>query len=603
MTRESESLSAPDLSLPVLRRSYLEGALHPRAVLSQVLARAHELNAGYRAFICLLDEAQLEPYLAALDGVDPAGLPLYGVPFAIKDNIDLAGVPTTAACPAFSYVPAQSATVVQQLIDLGAVPTGKTNLDQFATGLNGMRSPFGECPNSVLPDYPAGGSSSGSALAVALHLASFALGTDTAGSGRVPAALNGLIGTKPTRGLVSTRGLVPCCPSLDCVSLMTRDAREAMELLSLCGRFDPQDPYARRNPGWNQRRRAAPLAPFQFGVPREADLDWLGCDQGAQLFAAAIQRLEALGGTAVALDFSAFFSAARVLYEAPGVAERVAAYGHMLDHPGALLSVIREILRPGTEVSAVERVRAAQHLQRLKQQCDQTMRQVGLAVMPTIPRAFTSAEIRAEPIQRNSDLGRYTNFMNPLDYAAVAVPAGTLRNGLPWGITLFGRAFTDHYLLAVADQFVRGALDAGTGPGIRAPDRTRIVVCGAHMNGLPLNYQLVERGGRLLRATQTAQGHRLYALPGGPPFRPALVRDASGRSIEVEVWELDSAEIGSLLDGIGAPLGLGKLELADGSIENAFICEHGALAQATDITHFGGWRAYQAVPGRPPDAT
>ena len=585
------------LSLSTLRAAYRAGTRTPRAVLTQLQQRARELASEYPAYIHLLTDEQLEPYLFALEARDPASLPLYGIPFAIKDNIDLAGVPTTAACPAYAYTPDRSAHVVSRLIELGAVPTGKTNLDQFATGLNGLRSPYGECRNSVLKGYPSGGSSSGSALAVALGLASFSLGTDTAGSGRVPAALNGLVGCKPTRGIVSIDGVVPCCPSLDCVSLFSHSPRDTAELLALCARFDEKHAASRRNPAWNAAVPVGALTAFRFGVPRSRDLVWLGCDEGPERFAQARARLESMGGTAVELDFQPFLSAARMLYEPAGAAERCAAFGQMLEQEDAVLPVIRAVVSEGAKASAVERVRAAQTLAALKQQCDSMLAEVDLVLSPTIPRAFTVDEIHAEPIRRNSELGTYTNFMNLLDYAAVAVPAGALRNGLPWGMTLFGRAFTDQYLLAVADRFMTAASPVSLparGRELIPGDRIRVVVCGAHLQGLALNHQLLDRGAALVRATTTAPCYRLHALPGGPPLRPALVRDASGRCIDVEIWEMPSIELGSFLNGIGAPLGLGKVEIVDGSYENAFICEHGALTQARDITDFGSWRAYIA---------
>ena len=588
-----------DLSLASLRAAYLQNRFTPRELLESLQRRARALDDEFHLYISLLDNDQLEPYLAALDGKAPASLPLYGIPFAIKDNIDLAGVPTTAACPDYAYTPERSAAVLQRLIDLGAIPTGKTNLDQFATGLNGLRSPYGECRNSALPDYPSGGSSSGSALAVSLGVASFALGTDTAGSGRVPAALNGLIGCKPSRGLLSLDGVVPCCRSLDCLSLFTANARDSAELLALATSFDEHDSESRRNPAWNAAPAVGAPRAFRFGVPRRQDRVWLGCEESPALFDAACAAMEALGGRAVEVDFSPFLQAARMLYEPAGAAERYAAFGGFIERkPQAVLSVIREIVAVGAHASAVDRVLASHHLRALKQSADRAMESVDVMLSPTLPRAFTRAQIHAEPILRNSELGTYTNFMNLLDYAAVAVPAGRMRNDLPWGVTLFGRVFNDQYLLALAQalqdraaQAADGVAASGTlGPG----DRLRIVVCGAHLAGLPLNHQLLGRGARLIEATRTASGYRLHALPGGPPYRPALVRDASGRAIEVEVWELPSAEIGSFLAGIGAPLGLGKLQLADGRWESGFICEHGVLESAIDITEFGGWRAYLA---------
>lgn len=589
------------LSLPDLAVAYRGRRLSPRELVACLQQRARQLNAHYRVYIEMLDDAQLEPFLQRLDDADPASLPLYGVPFAIKDNLDLASVATTAACPAYRRVAERSAPLVQTLIDLGAVPLGKTNLDQFATGLSGLRSPYGSCPNSRVEGYPSGGSSSGSALAVALGLASFALGTDTAGSGRVPAALNGLVGVKPTRGLLSTRGLVPCCPGLDCISLFARDADDAATLLGLCIGYDAEDPCSRHNPAWNAAVARGRPAPFSFGLPREQDLDWLGCSEGADLFAQAVAGLQALGGEPVELDFRPFFEAARLLYAPAGVAQRYASFGAWLERsPDAVLPVIREVVGPGAAVSAAERLQAETRLAVLKRTCDQALGRVDVVLTPTLPRAYTTDELLAEPILRNSQLGIYTNFMNLLDYAAVALPAGNQANGLPWGVTLFGPAFSDHYLLALARQYrlPPAAAPTPSKAGLRRGDRIRVVVGGAHLDGLALNHQLRTRRAWLAETTTTASAYRLYALAGGPPYRPALVRDASGRCIEVEVWELPSTELGSFLAGIGAPLGLGKVELADGRYENGFICEHGALANAREITEFGGWRAYLAATAR-----
>ena len=591
--RSVDTASAADLSIASLRSAYRNGALTPRGLLHELLARARALNERYHLYIHLLDEAELEPYLAALETRDPASLPLYGIPFAIKDNIDLAGCPTTAACPAYAYTPEHSASVVQRLIELGAVPTGKTNLDQFATGLNGQRSPYGGCPNPWHADYPSGGSSSGSSIAVSLGLASFSLGTDTAGSGRVPAALNGLVGCKPTRGLLSIEGVVPCCRSLDCVSIFAMQATEAAELLALAAQHHPEQPWSRHNPAWNARPINGAPAPFRFGVPQADQLEWLGCSESPQLFDQAKQRLETLGGQAVEVDFQPFLDAATLLYAPAGTAERQAAFGDFVAaHPQDVLPVIQEVLAVGAQASAVDRVRSDQRLTELKRVCDRTLEALDLMLIPTIPRAWTIAQIHAEPVLRNSELGLYTNFVNLLDYAAIAVPAGALSNGLPWGVTLLGRAFTDQYLLGLAAAFQQPQAIAGSA---RPGDRLRLVVCGAHLQGLPLNHQLIERGGRFVQATQTAPNYRLYALPGGPPQRPALVRAADGVAIEVEVWEVLSTEVGSLLSAIGAPLGLGKVLLADGTLETSFICEHGALSGAEDISIHGGWRAWLAA--------
>ena len=590
-----------DLRLDALRAAYLDGRTTPRQLIAALHAQAEALNPEYRLFIHLLSAEELEPYLDALDGQDPAALPLYGVPFAIKDNIDLAGIPTTAACPAFAFVPEHSATVVAQLIALGAVPLGKTNLDQFATGLNGTRSPYGECRNSVHPDYPSGGSSSGSSLAVALGLASFALGTDTAGSGRVPAALNNLVGLKASKGLISTAGVVPACRTLDCVTFFTATAREASQLLALTARLDPHDQYSRANPLWNDASAFGAPRPFRFGVPQQ--LEFLGCPESPALFAATIEQLKAIGGEPVAIDFAPFLEAARLLYEGPWVAERYSVAGDLIAaQPEAVLPVIRAVLHKAPDASAVDAFRAQYRLQALKAICDRIMAEVDCVLTPAYPRPVTLAELHAEPVARNSELGWYTNFMNMLDYAAVAVPAGFMANGLPWGVTLFGRVFTDQYLLGLADALQRQTglpLAGGRVMDLPAPtaaarsDKARLVVCGAHLDGLALNWQLRQRGGRLLEATRSAPAYRLYALAGGPPLRPGMLRVAEGgAAIAVEVWELPSAELGSFLTGIPAPLGLGKVELEDGRWETGFICDAYGLAGAEDITAFGGWRAW-----------
>ncbi|GJH19964.1 allophanate hydrolase [Caballeronia novacaledonica] len=590
-----------DLRLPALRAAYREGRTTPRALIGALRTRAADLNADYRLFIHLLNDDEIEPYLAALDARDIDSLPLYGVPFAIKDNIDLARVPTTAACPAFAYTPEQSATLVAQLIALGAVPIGKTNLDQFATGLNGTRSPYGKCRNSVLADYPSGGSSAGSSLAVALGVASFALGTDTAGSGRVPAALNNLVGTKGTKGLLSTAGVVPACRTLDCVTYFTASASEASTLLALTAAHDPADAYSRANPQWNDGAAFGKVARFRFGVPRQ--LEFAGCDESPALFANARAALEALGGEAIDIDFTPFLEAARLLYEGPWVAERYSVAGALMEsQPDAVLPVIRDVLAKAPGATAVDAFRAQYKLQALKQRCDAVLADLDCVLTPSIPRAVTLAELERDPIGANSLLGHYTNFMNLLDYAAIATPAGFMRNGLPWGVTLFGRAFTDQYLLSVADALHRkldvplvgrARQDADAPAQAARDDTMKLVVCGAHLAGLPLNGQLTARGARLVEATSSAPRYRLYALAGGAVQRPGMTRDeANGAAIAVEVWTLPSAEVGSFLAGIPAPLALGKVELADGRWETGFVCEAHALEGAVDITRYGGWRAW-----------
>ncbi len=589
---------ALNLSISRLRAAYLAGELTPTQLLSDIRTRLPEGDPDH-VWIHVLSEAELQPYLDALQGADPGELPLYGIPFAIKDNIDLAGISTTAACPEYAYVPERSAFVVQQLIDAGAIPVGKTNLDQFATGLVGSRSPYGATRNAFDPDYISGGSSGGSAVAVAQGLVSFSLGTDTAGSGRVPAAFNNLVGIKPTRGLLSASGVVPACRTLDTISLFALDMADAQAALAVAAVFDAADAYARPavvGPAAQDR--------FRFGVPEQ--LEFFGDRQAERLFGASVARLEGLGGEAVSIDFAPFMAAARLLYEGPWVAERYAAIQDFIEaQPEALFPVTRQIIEPGIRASAVAAFQAQYKLADYKRICDELLDGLDFVLTPTAPTLYTQAEVAAEPILLNSRLGTYTNFMNLLDYAAVAVPAGFGDDGLPHGVTLFGPAFADGALAGYGDRLQRalGLPLGATGHTLTATQEMahipaaepmmRLVVCGAHLSGLPLNHQLTERGGRLLRATESAPAYRLYALPGGPPRRPGMIRvGEGGAAIAVEIWELPERQLGGFLAGIPAPLGLGQVELADGSWETGFICEGLAAEGAEDITGLGGWRAY-----------
>ncbi|WP_122856501.1 allophanate hydrolase, partial [Pseudomonas viridiflava] len=387
----------------------------------------------------------------------------------------------------------------------------------------------------------------------------------------------------------------------DCVLLFTATAREARQLLSLVARLDPRDEYSRRNPAWNDATAFGAPRPFRFGVPRAEDLEFFGCIQGPLLFSDAIDHLTALGGEAVTIDLSPFLEAASLLYDGPWVAERYSVAGQLMEeNPAAVLPVIRAVLAKAPAVTGVETFRAHYRLQALKAICDKALEGLDCVVTPSIGRPVTSADLLAEPVLRNSELGYYTNFVNLLDYAAVAVPSTFMDNGLPWGVTLFGRAFTDQYLLSLADAFQRHTalpLISGNTPPtpttVARNDMARLVVCGAHLDGLALNGQLKQRGARLLEATHSSPDYQLYALAGGPPFRPGMVRVAEGGvAIEVEVWELPSAELGSFLTGIPAPLGLGKVQLADGRWETGFICEPYGLEGARNISELGGWRAY-----------
>ena len=441
------------MTIAQLRNDYLNQKTTPRAVIAEVKRRIAEA-ADNPIFLYVLDDAELEPYLARLETADPALLPLYGVPFAIKDNMDLANVPTTAACPAFGYVPKFSAFVVERLIAAGAVPVGKTNLDQFATGLVGTRSPYGACRNSIDPAYISGGSSSGSAVSVALGMAAFSLGTDTAGSGRVPAAFNNLVGVKPTKGLLSTSGVVPACRSLDCVSIFALDTEDARAVFDVACGFDAADPYSRKMPSVE----AGAAATMRFAVPKPEQLAFFGDGEAEALFHKAVAAFEAMGYTAVETDFSPLFDAANLLYAGPWVAERYVAVKAMIDEtPEAMLDVTRGIIEQGKTKSAEAYFNAEYRLKAFRRQAELLFEGTDFALTPTTGTIYTVDEVNADPVQLNTNLGYYTNFMNLLDFAAYAVPAGSRNNGLPFGVTLFADAFRDRFLMDVGEAYLQEA--------------------------------------------------------------------------------------------------------------------------------------------------
>lgn len=592
-----------DMTIEGLLGDYRAGRRTVREVVAQAMVEIRRDDPRH-VWITVLDDAALQPYLERLEGLEPASLPLYGVPFAIKDNIDLAGVPTTAGCPEYAYVPARSAFVVRRLIDAGALPLGKTNLDQFATGLVGARSPYGPCGNAFNPAYVSGGSSSGSAVAVALGQVSFSLGTDTAGSGRVPAGFNHLVGVKPTRGLLSASGVVPACRTLDTVSIFALDVADAGRVLEIVAEHDSEDPYARPDQVPQLGLAGIPESGFRFGVPAPGQLEFFGDREYASRFVEAVERLRSLGGEAVEIDFAPFLEAARLLYEGPWVAERYAAIRDFFDaQPEALFEVTREIIGGGRDPRAVDAFEAQYRLQVLRRQTEAVWDSVDLVLTPTAGTIPTIAAVQAEPVRVNRNLGYYTNFMNLLDLCAVAVPSGFRADGLPFGVTLFAPAFRDRDLLPIADRLQRASglpLGATGCPqhdrAPLAPDgrhQIPVAVCGAHMSGLALNHQLTERRARLLRATRTAPEYRFYALPGGPPERPGLVRvGAGGASIEVEVWAVPADRFGSFVAGIPAPLGIGRVRLADAAGVPGFLCESVAVESAQEITHLGSWRRF-----------
>jgi allophanate hydrolase len=571
------------LDLAGLKAAYDSRVTTPDRLIAELQARIRDGGIN-PVWISLLEGEALAGRLARLEERHAAQehLPLYGVPFAVKDNIDVEGLPTTAACPAFSYRPQRSAAVVRRLEAAGAIPLGKTNLDQFATGLVGTRSPYG-APASVFDrNYISGGSSSGSAVAVASGLAGFSLGTDTAGSGRVPAAFNNLIGLKPTKGLLSTEGVVPACRSLDCVSIFARSIADAGRVLAIAEGFDPDDPFSRAKPA------AIPSisADFRFGVP-SGRLDFCGDGETERLYQAAIAKAEALGGRKVHFDYAPFAAAAALLYQGPFVAERLAALKNAGFEDWALMDpVVAGIIKGGEKWSAAQAFQGATQLALLARQTAPVWREIDFMLLPTAPTIFTHAEIAKDPVGRNAELGLYTNFVNLLDLCAIAIPAGFRKDGLPFGVTLVAPAFADAALLSPAERMLR----AETG--------VQLAVVGAHLGGQPLNRQLRERNALLLGTFRTAPGYRLYALAGTSPPKPGLMRDAKGAGlIEIELWEMSSADFGSFTALVPPPLGIGTLELEDGRMVKGFICEAAGLDGAADITSFGGWRAYLAASG------
>lgn len=589
------------LDIAELHKRYRAGQLTPAAVIADI-RRGIAASRDHNIWLRVLDDAELKGYLARLQGKTPDALPLYGVPFAIKDNIDLAGIPTTAACPAFSYTPERSAFAVRLLLAAGAIPLGKTNLDQFACGLTGTRSPYGAVGNAFDRSYSSGGSSSGSAVAVALGLASFALGTDTAGSGRVPAAYNNLIGLKPTRGRISATGVVPACRSLDCVSILALNPDDAGRVFNCLDSYDPLDIYARK------AENSAGPAPRRIGVPRDSALTFFGNSDYPALFEAFTARLSKAGYEMIELDIAPFTEAANLLYQGPWLAERhIAIENIMAHHPQDVFAVTAEIIGPAAGLKTVDAFKSFYELQRLKRQADEIIKQADCMLLPTAGTHYRLDEIERAPIQTNSNLGYYTNFMNLLDYAAVAIPAGFNQAGLPFGVTLFAEAFQDQGLLRLAGDILKshparlGATGFAWSPRTEARAAEEapyvdIAVCGAHLSGMPLNEQLTACEARLVKATKTAAAYRLYALAGGPPLRPGLIKDEdNGRSIEVEVWRMPLCRFGEFVAGIPQPLGIGKALLEDGEEVSSFICEAHAIKDARDITDFGGWRRYMAA--------
>lgn len=594
------------------RAAYGGGKIRPRDLLEIVNACPED-----PAWITPLDEARLCSQVDELAGLlDRVGgemsrLPLYGVPFAVKDNIDVEGWPTTAGCPEFAYHPASDAVVVRRLREAGAIVVGKTNLDQFATGLVGTRSPYGIVPNSFRPECISGGSSSGSASVVARGFVPFALGTDTAGSGRVPAGFNNIVGLKPTRGWFSTVGVVPACRTLDCVSILALTVADADFVASIMAGFDEGDPYSRAQPV------TAPLSfaePLRVAVPIAPE--FFGDNEAALAFGKALESARTLGARIVPIDFEPFLELATMLYNGPWVAERLSAAADFLKcQPSAIHPAVVEIISKGFTFSALDFFQAEYHRAELARRIANVMKEVDALLVPTAPRCYTIPEILADPIALNARLGIYTNFANFADLSALALAAGFRSDGLPAGVTLlapawhdraltsFGRRWEQHYAAQGATLGATGRrlIQCRSDPSPPLPGSVRLAVVGAHLRGMPLNHQLMSRGAAFVETTSTSSHYRLYALAGSRPLRPGLLRlppgEAGGASIAVELWDVPSGCFSSFVAEIPPPLGIGTLQLADDRLVQGFICESAGLADADDITSFGSWRAYLA--GRP----
>ncbi|MGF6572762.1 allophanate hydrolase [Paraburkholderia sp. GAS333] len=585
-----------------LLRAYADRSSTPTQTVASALARIDEIDRP-EVWILRVPPADLEARARALEALfDEQGsaiferMPLFGVPFAVKDNIDVAGLPTTAACDPFSYTPDASSFAVQRLLDAGAILIGKTNLDQFATGLVGTRSPYGAVRNTEFPLRVSGGSSSGSAVSVAAGCVAFSLGTDTAGSGRVPAGFNGLVGLKPSLGLVSKRGVVPACRTLDTISVFAHDVDDAWRVLNEIACFDPLDGYSRKIAA-----RGLPRGEPRVGVPDA--LEFFGDAAASQAFAAALDTLSTrLHLTAQPVDFAPLKAVSALLYDGPWVAERRAALGDFFDsHHEAIDPTVAKVIGKANQFSAVDLFNGQYALADLKRHAESLFDDIDVLIVPTTPTHPLIADVQANPIELNSQLGTYTNFVNLLDLCALSVPCQRRQDGLHAGVTLIAPSGADR-LLADLGARIQALFAADATPAtpitplpFQEPSVTLAVV-GAHLRGQPLNWQLQQAGARFIEATHTADNYRLYALANTQPPKPGLVRTTTyGQPIAVELWDVPLRTFGQFVAEVPAPLGIGTLQLAEGLTVKGFICEPSAVGDdsgALDITSFGGWLAY-----------
>ncbi len=584
--------------------AYRDGTAAPEDMVARSFARIRA-HGDPAIFIALRDEAEVIAEARALVQTGDKTLPLFGIPVAVKDNIDVEGLPTTAACPAYSYRPSRDATCVARLRQAGALIIGKTNLDQFATGLVGVRTPYGICRNLFDDKLIPGGSSTGSAIAVAAGLTPLALGTDTAGSGRVPAGFNNIVGLKPSRGLVSAAGVVPACRTLDCVSIFALTVDDAMATLNVVAGPDAADSFSRARPV----RAVGPMpSGVRLGVPMPGHRLFFGDRASEAAYRAALEKFAELGAKIVEFDIEPFYAAARLLYEGPWVAERYLTVRALIaSSPESLHPVTRQVLLAGAHGTAAEAFAAFYQLEQLRGVRDHTFRAIDAMLLPTAPTIYTVEQVLADPIGLNSRLGTYTNFVNLLDMCGLAVPASMRPDGIPFGVTLLAPAGEEAALAAIGREFHHasglplGALKKpqpplAPTPAAPAEAEVAIAVVGAHLSGMPLNSELRAAGGRLLERTATAPHYRLYALSGTKPAKPGLLRvkNGAGASIEVEVWALSESAFGRFVAAVPPPLSIGTLELKDERGVKGFLVEAEAIAGARDISSLGGWRVFTA---------
>ncbi len=587
-----------------IRESYIKGTNNPRALVASLLAKIRNTRtiSGDTAWIYVASDFQIEEQLSKLECLKSNELALYGIPFAVKDNIDVKDWETTAACPAYSYIATKTATSVQKLLDAGAILIGKTNLDQFATGLVGTRSPYGAVPNTFDPAYVSGGSSSGSASVVARGLVPFSLGTDTAGSGRVPAGFNNIVGMKPTPGLVSTSGVLPACKTLDCVSIFALTAADAEQILSVIKNTAAD---IRNEPQFHPARLCVNNFPenARIGIPDKCE--FFGNKSYEDSFVKSMSNIKKLGLQPHKIEFEPFVQVASLLYQGPWVAERYTVIADLLAaQPKAVDATVKKVIEMGTRYTAADAYQALYKLKDLEVECNRVWQTCDVLMVPTAPTHPGIDDVMKEPVTRNSELGIYTNFVNLLGYSAISVPAGFTQRGMPFGVTFIAPGGYDDAVLQLAaqwqiqnDNFLGARL--GKLPVSEYQIREKasafitLAVVGAHLQGMPLHHQLVDRNCRLLKKTSTSKNYRLYALAETTPPKPGLVRvNQGGMEIELEVYKMPMHEVGSFLALIHAPLGLGNVELQDGSWVKGFICEPWAIGSATDISLFGSWRSY-----------